>query len=156
MGYIMDLRKIVGHRPLIMTSACAIIMNEKNQILLQKRTDNGLWSYPGGSLELHETFEEACVREVKEETGLILESLQLFKILSGDEMHYIYPNGDEVYIAEALFVTNRFHGEMKIQESEVSEQHFFDMDKIPNEMFGVNKKSINDFIDAFKKGKINL
>ena len=42
MGYIMDLRKVVGHRPLIMT--CAGVINEENQILLQKRKDNGQWA----------------------------------------------------------------------------------------------------------------
>ena len=61
MGYIMDLRKIVGHKPLIMASAGVIIINKNNpnQILLQKRKDNGLWDYPGGSLEMEDSFESA-------------------------------------------------------------------------------------------------
>jgi len=44
MGYIMDLRKVVGHRPLFMTCAGVLIINEENQILLQKRKDNGQWA----------------------------------------------------------------------------------------------------------------
>lgn len=48
MGYILELRKKVGHEPIIMTSACVLVINEDNQILLQHRTDNGFWSYPGG------------------------------------------------------------------------------------------------------------
>ena len=44
MGYIMDLRKVVGHRPLIMTCAGVLIINEENQILLKKRKDNGQWA----------------------------------------------------------------------------------------------------------------
>ena len=55
MGYIMDLRKYVGHQPLIMTSACVLILNSKNQVLLQKRTDNGFWGYPGGSMAVSYT-----------------------------------------------------------------------------------------------------
>ena len=63
MGYIMDLRKVVGHRPLIMTCAGVLIINEENQILLQKRKDNGQWGYPGGSLELGDSLK--AVRNVR-------------------------------------------------------------------------------------------
>lgn len=48
MGYILELRKQVGHRPLIMTCAGVLLLNEKRELLLQKRADNGLWGYPGG------------------------------------------------------------------------------------------------------------
>ncbi len=56
MGYILELRKQVGHRPLIMTCAGVLLLNEKRELLLQKRADNGLWGYPGGSMELGEFF----------------------------------------------------------------------------------------------------
>ena len=142
MGYIMDLRKVIGHRPIIMTSACCIILNEKNEVLLQLRKDNNLYSYPGGSLELHETFEEACIREVKEETGLTISSLHLFSLNSGENMHYIYPNNDEVYIAEACFITNDYCGEEKIQEDEVISQNWFSLDSLPDNIFKVNKNTL--------------
>lgn len=51
MGYVLDLRKKIGHEPIIMASAGAIIVNEKGEILLGKRTDNGFWDYPAGSME---------------------------------------------------------------------------------------------------------
>lgn len=71
MGYILELRKQVGHRPLIMTCAGVLLLNEKRELLLQKRADNGLWGYPGGSMELGESFKDCARREVQEETGLI-------------------------------------------------------------------------------------
>lgn len=37
MGYILELRKQVGHRPLIMTCAGVLLLNEKRELLLQKR-----------------------------------------------------------------------------------------------------------------------
>lgn len=65
-GYIMDLRKLVGHRTLMQCAASIIIVNEKNQILLGKRTDNHKWGYAGGSIELDEKVEvvqeESCLR----------------------------------------------------------------------------------------------
>ncbi|MBR3345439.1 MAG: NUDIX domain-containing protein, partial [Solobacterium sp.] len=59
--YIMDLRKYVGHRPLLQCAASVIIINDKNEILLGKRTDNHKWGYAGGSIELGETVED-CAR----------------------------------------------------------------------------------------------
>ena len=56
--YIMDLRKIVGHRPLLQVGASVIVEDEKGWILLQKRSDNHCWGYAGGSVELDETVED--------------------------------------------------------------------------------------------------
>lgn len=65
-NYIMDLRKLVGHRTLMQCAASIIIVNENNQILLGKRTDNHKWGYAGGSIELDEKWrivqEESCLR----------------------------------------------------------------------------------------------
>lgn len=69
-GYIMDLREVVGARPLILAGAGVIIVDNEGRILLQHRSDNGDWGIPGGSMELGESFEEAARREVLEETGL--------------------------------------------------------------------------------------
>ena len=57
-NYIMDLRKVVGHAPLLQAAASIIIENENGQVLLGKRTDNHQWGYAGGSIELGETVEE--------------------------------------------------------------------------------------------------
>lgn len=131
MGYIMDLRKYVGHAPLIMTSAGVLFINDKNQVLLQKRADNGYWSYPGGSMELGETFEDCAKREAFEETGLTCLELTYFTHLSGERMHYIYPNKDEIYSAEIIFLCNAYSGELKVQAGEVMEQGFFALDELP-------------------------
>jgi 8-oxo-dGTP pyrophosphatase MutT (NUDIX family) len=69
MGYIMDLRKEVGTRPLIMAGACVILIDENQRMLLQLRNDNNCWGLPGGSLEIGETLEEVAIRELFEETG---------------------------------------------------------------------------------------
>jgi hypothetical protein len=49
MGYIMDLRKVVGNRPLIMVGASVILLDSSNRMLLQLRTDNNSWGLAGGS-----------------------------------------------------------------------------------------------------------
>lgn len=129
--YMMDLRKLVGHRPLLQCAASVIIENEHGEILLGKRTDNHKWGYAGGSIELGESIEDCAKRELKEETGLIADELEYFMINSGEETHYIYPNGDEVYNVEVVYISRRWHGDVKPQEEELSELRFFPPDQLP-------------------------
>ena len=131
MGYILDLRKELGSRPLIMAGAGVIIINDKNEILLGKRTDNGYWDYPAGSMEIGESFEECARREVFEETGLTCGKLEYFMELSGEDTFYEYPNGDQVYLAVIIYICRDFSGELKVQEEEVYEQRFFSIDALP-------------------------
>ena len=131
MGYILDLRKELGSRPLIMAGAGVLIINDKNEILLGKRTDNDYWDYPAGSMEIGESFEECARREVFEETGLTCGKLEYFMELSGEDTFYEYPNGDQVYLAVIIYICRDFSGELKVQEEEVYEQRFFSIDALP-------------------------
>ena len=132
--YILDLRKLVGHRPLLQGGASVIVENKEGHVLLEKRADNHCWGYPGGSVELDEVVEEAAKRELFEETGLVAEALQLFGVFSGKELHYTYPNGDEVSNVDIVFVCKAWSGEIKPQASEVSELRFFPPDALPENL----------------------
>ena len=63
MGYIQQLRELVGFRPIIMVGTGVLLLKEK-EVLLQRRRDNGLWGIPGGSLEPGESLEETARREI--------------------------------------------------------------------------------------------
>lgn len=58
--------------------SAAVIFNDQSEVLLQLRDakssirSSGLWSLPGGSREVGETSVGAVVREVEEETSLVL------------------------------------------------------------------------------------
>ncbi len=70
MNHIIELRNLIGTRPLVVTGACVIVLNNQNKVLLQLRRDNHCWGFAGGALEPGETLEQAAVRELFEETGL--------------------------------------------------------------------------------------
>lgn len=129
--YILDLRKIVGHRPLLQVGASVIVKDSEGKILLQKRKDNHCWGYAGGSVELDEKVEDAAKRELFEETGLMANSIELFGVFSGKETHYVYPNGDEVSNVDIVYICKDYSGELKGQESEVEELMFFDIENLP-------------------------
>ncbi|MCD8325478.1 MAG: NUDIX hydrolase [Lachnospiraceae bacterium] len=132
--YIMDLRKIVGHRPLLQVGASVILEDEQGRILLELRTDNHCWGYPGGSVDLDEVVEDAARRELFEETGLVADSLELFGIFSGKDLHYVYPNGDEVSNVDVVFLCKSYSGLMKCQEEEVERLQFFAPEDIPENL----------------------
>ena len=134
MGYILDLRKLVGHRPLIQVGASVIVEDPQGRVLLQLRSDNHCWGYCGGSIEIDERVEDAAKRELWEETGLIAEELELFGVWSGPELHYVYPNGDEVSNVDIVFLCRHYSGTLKPQASEVEQLRFFRPDEIPENL----------------------
>ncbi len=131
MGYIQELRKLVGTRPIILTGASVIVFNERNEILLQQRSDTGDWGVIGGSIELGESFEEAAARELYEEAGLTAQDLTFKCMLSGSDMYYKYPHGDEIYNVTAVFETRDYMGVPTILDDEGLDLQFFDVQTAP-------------------------
>ena len=134
MGYILDLRKYVGHRTLIQVGASVIVEDPQGRILLQLRADNHCWGTCGGSIEPDERVEDAARRELFEETGLTAEALTLFGVFSGPELHCVYPNGDEVSNIDIVFLCRSFTGELKPQADEVEKLRFFAIEEIPENL----------------------
>ena len=152
-GYIMDLRKIVGHRPLLQVGASVILEDAQGRILMQKRADNHLWDYHGGSVELDEVVEDAAKRELLEETGLTARKLELFGIYSGPETHYIYPNGDEVSNVDVVFLCRDYEGTPRPQPEEVEELRFFAADELPEDTPSFSRAALRDWVAAKKAGR---
>jgi ADP-ribose pyrophosphatase YjhB (NUDIX family) len=65
----------------------AVVVDEGRVLLVRRGTEplKGQWSLPGGMLELGESLTDGVIREVKEETGLVVEPLELIELL--DRIH---------------------------------------------------------------------
>ncbi|QRP47333.1 NUDIX hydrolase [Amycolatopsis sp. FDAARGOS 1241] len=103
----------------IAVAVSAFIQDDEGRILMIRRTDNDLYSIPGGQLELGETLAEAAVREVREETGIECEVTGVVGLYS-DPQHVIAYNDGEVrqefsicFHAKALSGTTRTSSESK-------------------------------------------
>ena len=151
MGYIMNLREKVGHSPLIGVGATTLVFNNKNELLLNLRSDTNTWGIPGGSKELNETLEECAIRELKEETNINVNDLELITVLSGKEYFFEYPNEDELDCVIALYKVSNYEGELNINDKESKELKFFSLDNLPE--LESRAKAI---IDKIKSGIIKL
>jgi 8-oxo-dGTP pyrophosphatase MutT (NUDIX family) len=96
-------------------SATAFIRDAAGRVLLQQRSDNGFWNLPGGGLELGESVAQACVREVREETGLIVEIVRLIGVYSAPEITTMsYPDGRVIQYVTNLFECRVVGGKLEV------------------------------------------
>ena len=150
--YMMDLRRILGSRPLIQVGAGVIVEDDRGRILLQQRADCGCWGYAGGAVELYESVEDAARRELLEETGLAAHTLELFTILSGPDMAYTYPNGDQVSMIAVVYLCKAYSGVLRGQEAEVKQLRFFPWDELPEDIFPPERAAIRQWAEAKARG----
>ncbi|AWE07186.1 DNA mismatch repair protein MutT [Lysinibacillus sp. 2017] len=145
MGYIEDLRKVVGNQPLILVGVAVAVVNEIGELLLQKRID-GQWGVPGGFIELGESTEEAGRREVLEETGIELGKLDLIGVFSGKQHFVKLPNGDEFYPVTIAYISKEIKGGvLKADGQETTEAKFFKVNELPEGLNPMIKNLIKQF-----------
>jgi 8-oxo-dGTP pyrophosphatase MutT (NUDIX family) len=130
MSYVQDIRRQVGHTPLIMTSASGALI-EDGKILLQERADTGDWGFPGGYMEYGDTFKDTVCREFLEDAGIAVNPVKL--IAMQDDDIYTYPNGDIVQPVNAFYLVERAHsGHQKPDQEETLTTRFFDPEQPPH------------------------
>jgi 8-oxo-dGTP diphosphatase len=79
----------------------AVVVEQGRVLLVQRGTEpaKGRWSIPGGLVDVGESLREAVTREVREETGLLVEPLELIELLDrihrdGERVRYHYVIAD--------------------------------------------------------------
>ena len=131
MSYISELRKYVGHKPVINVGATVIVLNSQNEILLNLRSDTLTWGIIGGGMEPGESLKETAARELWEETGLRAERFELLDVLSGSDLYFCYPNGDQTYTVIALYKAVGVSGELRICDVESLRLQYFPLNDLP-------------------------
>ena len=139
MGYVEELRALVGHRRVILNGSVAVIEDAAGRVLLQRRSD-GRWGLPGGLMEQGESFEETARREVLEETGLTLGALELLGIWSGREFLCRAANGDEFYSVTAAYRTGDWRGELRSPDGESLGFAWAAPEALPEDMAGSHRR----------------
>jgi ADP-ribose pyrophosphatase YjhB (NUDIX family) len=72
----------------------AAFVEHEGKVLMERRSDSGLWALIGGGMKSHESLEEGLRREIREETGLAVQSWQFFGVFSDPSRICAYPDGN--------------------------------------------------------------
>jgi 8-oxo-dGTP diphosphatase len=137
-----------------------VMLLKGNKVLLGRRHEDpkkadselhgeGTWTMPGGKIEFGEKMKSAAVREVFEETGILLERKNLEQISLSDD---IIPDAHFITIG---FLCRGFEGNPKVMEpDEISEWGWFSLNELPNPIFGPSQKILEAFMK--KRDKTEL
>jgi len=137
-------------RTRVKIGAGAFVERESGEFLLEKRRDNGLWGLPGGAVSPGETIEATAIREIQEETGLIVEITGFLGIYSNPQDGRIvcYPdNGDLAHIIDVIFIAYVVSGYLRAS-SESFEVKFFNRYALPEDIVHPAIRPIDDYLNG--------
>ena len=78
----------------IVVAVTVFIRDDRDRVLLIKRTDNSLWALPGGAQEIGEYIAQTAVRETKEESGIDIEVTGLVGIYTNPAHVVAFSDGE--------------------------------------------------------------
>ena len=145
------------HMPIILPgTAVAIVDKVKGQILLQRRTDNDTIGMLGGGINITEEFEDCAVREIYEESGLLVDpsDVKHFKTFKGPKFVTTHPNGDVVvHINWAAIVDFKScNGKMITKNSKTKELIWVKFEDVLNlDLFKANRPMLEEIIIELTK-----
>lgn len=150
-GQIID-KEEAHDKNLLHNEVAAFIINDKKQVLLQKRSSNkrfnpNKWALCAGHVDAYESLEDAILREIKEEVGLDISKDDLRQF--GEREFTIRDSNS--HITYFYYIrSNLNEKDFIIQKEELSEVKWFDIDDVIN-MINENDSSI-----VFDKKRLKL
>ncbi len=122
-----------------------IIVNGEGKILIGKRkgSHSPFYSIPGGHLDIGETFEACAIREIKEESGLIINNPRVIAVTN---------NLDDTFLKEGkhyisiVIVATEFSGELVVMEPTKCEGWLWcDPTDLPTPHFGASAQAVQRY-----------
>lgn len=146
-SYVGTLRRHVGDQRLITPGPRAVLVNEAGDVLLVRRADDDTWVMPAGGLELGESIGDALVREVREETGLVVESATPIALYTGPQYWFTNSYGGHHQMFAVVFRVDRWSGSLLAETNETRDARFFPRSALPP-LRDVYQETLAD-LDAF-------
>jgi 8-oxo-dGTP diphosphatase len=123
-----------------------VVIDDRNRVLLMRRTGEGSWGVPGGGIEVGETWQQAARRECWEETGWDVDVHDLLGLYSDPATQtYRYPSGRVVHCVGAVFLASPRH-QTGTPDGEAAELGWFTFDQLPAPLFGPDVPVLADAV----------
>ncbi len=158
-SYLWRLRQKIGHDPVLMPGAAVAAQREDGTVLFSRRGDDGTWCLPGGAAEEGGSFARTAIEELREETGLRVEAVDLIPVACFSEAvrHTLhYPNGDVVHYFSMLFLVRRWEGEPTPDGEETTEMRFADPTDLPQPFEDSTARAVDLLLGYLRSGKFQI
>ncbi|MFD8084095.1 NUDIX domain-containing protein [Kitasatospora sp. NPDC059722] len=100
----------------LVPAASVVVVDEAGRILLQRRTDNGMWGLPGGMMEIGESLADCGIRETYEETGIHIEITGIVGTYTNPGRVLAYDDGEVRQEFSICLLGRPVGGELRISE----------------------------------------
>jgi ADP-ribose pyrophosphatase YjhB (NUDIX family) len=118
----------------------AVVGNDRGELLLVQRSDSGVWLYPTGWADIGYSASEVAVKEVREETGMLVEPLRLIAVLDGLRLGFT-----QVPLYSLVFHCKVLGGELQAHPLECLDVGWFAEDGLPVPLAGASRWSVPAF-----------
>lgn len=103
-----------------------LIVHEDKILLAQRKGVPDKWELPGGKVENKESPSQAVIREVREETGYVVE------VINKIPFSYLITANDYLKITLLCFECKLMGGELRKERNEVDDVQWFNRNELPN------------------------
>lgn len=143
-------------KPNSIRPAAAVAIVDGEKLLMLKRSDNKKWTMPGGTLDFGESLTDCAIREVKEESGLDVEIVDVIGTYTDPNILVAYSDG-EVRQEFTIVYAGRFTGDKVILDEESTDYKWVEFNEVANlELADSQKRRIADVIEYYEHGTKKL
>ena len=128
--YVRALRAKIGATVLEVPTVSILTFDEYQRVLLVRHVEGNDWTTPGGMVEPYETPSNAAVREMWEETGLLVRLTHLVGVFGGELCTTTYSNGDKISWVATVFGAEPLKGLLQPDGEETLEARYFQRTEI--------------------------
>jgi 8-oxo-dGTP pyrophosphatase MutT (NUDIX family) len=124
--HVRHLRALVGHDELLQVPSVSIAVRHAadGRVLMARHREGDVWLLPGGAIEPGETPEQAAIREMREETGLIVRLTGLIGVFGGPDFVVEYRNGDRTSYVMTVFEARARLSTARCRHHELTETRY--------------------------------
>lgn len=128
-AFIRDIRAKAGDVLLFMPAVVMVVFDDRGRVLLNLRSDSGIWALISGIPDPGEQPAEAAVREIEEETGVHAVVERVLSVFTNEPM--VHANGDRAQYLDIVLRCRAVGGEARVNDDESLDVRWFALDELP-------------------------